>query len=117
MIFFKNDLHEEGTKLLLVKMGKTDVLQDVEYGTFAYIVGAIYKAKQVVKVIDGDGSINLDYLYEIIGVFSSCEQAMIRFALQCFNNSMDDIPLGEVMRSLDNENTKVIKQAIEIRYL
>lgn len=41
---------------------------------------------------------------------------MIRFALQCFNGSIDDIKLSEVMRPLDVENVKVIKQAIETRY-
>ncbi len=50
------------------------------------------------------------------GFFSTSEQGMIRFALQCFNGSIDDIKLSEVMRSLDDENTKMIKQAIDIRY-
>lgn len=34
---------------------------------------------------------------------------MIRFALQCFNGSIDDVKLSEVMRSLDEQNVKVIK--------
>lgn len=116
MIYFKSDFHEEQTKILLEKFKKEDVLQDIEYGSFSYIVGATYKAKQIAEAIDEDNTIDLDDLYEIIGVFSSSEQGMIRFALQCFNNSIDDIKLGDVMRPLDDENTKVIKQAIEIRY-
>lgn len=115
MVYFKNELHEEETNLLLERMGKESLLQDVEYGSFAYIVGAIYKAKQVSKAIDEEG-IDLDKLYEIIGVFSSSEIVMVRFAVQCFNGSIDEITLGEVMRPLDDENTKVIKQAIDIRY-
>lgn len=116
MIYYKSDLHEEDTKFLLGKFNKKDVMQDVEYGVFSYIVGAIYKAEQIAKAIDEDGNINLDDLYEIIEVFSASEKVMIRFALQCFNSSIDDIKFSEVMRALDNENTIVIKQAIEIRY-
>ncbi len=116
MIYFKDEVHEEQTALLLEKFKKESLLQDVEYGSFAYIVGATYKAKQVASAIDEEGNIDLDELYEIIGVFSSSERGMIRFALQCFNNSMDEITLGEVMRPLDDKNTKVIKQVIDIRY-
>lgn len=115
-MYFKSDYHEEQTNLLLEKFGKTDVLQDIEYGSFAYIVGATYKAEKIAETIDEDNTIDLDELYEIIGVFSSSEQGIIRFALQCFNSSIDDIKLSDVMRPLDDENTKVIKQAIEIRY-
>lgn len=114
-MYFKSDYHEEQTKMLLKKFRKSDVLQDIEYGSFAYIVGATYKAEKIAETIDEEG-IDLDKLYEIIGVFSSSEQGMIRFALQCFNSSIDDIKLSDVMRPLDDENTKVIKQAIEIRY-
>ena len=49
-----------------------------------------------------------------MGVFSSSEKNMIRFALQCFNSSIDDIKLADIMYSLDNENVKVIKQAIDL---
>lgn len=115
-MYFKSDYHEEQTKMLLEKFRKSDVLQDIEYGSFAYIVGATYKAEKIAETIDEDNTIDLDKLYEIIGVFSSSEQGMIRFALQCFNSSIDDIKLSDVMRPLDDENTKVIKQAIEIRY-
>lgn len=115
-IYFKSELHEEQTNLLLEKMGKASLLKDIEYGSFAYIVGATYKVNQIMQTVDENNSIDLDELYNIIGVFSSSEQGMIRFALQCFNSSIDDIKLGDVMRPLDDENTKVIKQAIDIRY-
>lgn len=32
-MYFKSDYHEEQTNLLLEKFGKTDVLQDIEYGS------------------------------------------------------------------------------------
>lgn len=115
-IYFKSNLHEELTKLLLEKMGKESLLQNIEYGSFAYVVGATYKVNQIIHTIDDDNNIDLDELYNIMGVFSTSEQGMIRFALQCFNTSIDDIKLSDVMRPLDDENTKVIKQAIDIRY-
>lgn len=116
MIYFKDKLHEEQTNILLEKMGEESVLQDIEYGSFAYIVGATYKAKDVIKAIDEHNNIDLGLLYDIFAVFSASERVMIRFALQCFNNSIDNIKLSEVMQPLDDKNTKVIKQAIDIRY-
>lgn len=116
MIFYKDDFHEEQTRQLLDKFKKVDVLQDIEYGSFSYMVGATYKANQVENVIDEEGHLDVDKLYEVIAVFSTSEQNMIRFGLQLFNSSIDDIALGEVMRPLDEGNTQVVKQGIEIRY-
>ncbi|AXI00546.1 hypothetical protein DV702_12935 [Sporosarcina sp. PTS2304] len=116
MTYFKSDWHEEETSFLLEKLGVQTLAQDTEYGSFAYVIGATCKAKQIARTIDEEGTIDVDEVHELMGVFSSSEQGMIRFALQCFNNSIDEIPLGEVMRPLDEENTKVIKQAIDLRY-
>lgn len=59
---------------------------------------------------------DLDILNEAMSVYSSSEISMIRFALQLFSSSLDDITIPEVMRSLDNENEIVIVQAILFRY-
>ena len=115
-MYYKDKVHEEQVKCLLNKLKLEKISQDIKYGTFAYIVGATYKAKYIMKIIDEDNNIDLDMLYDEIDVYSTSEQHMIRFALQCFNYSIDDIQLGETMRSLDALNTKVIKQAIDIRY-
>ncbi|GAB2560880.1 hypothetical protein [Gracilibacillus alcaliphilus] len=66
------------------------------------------------KAIDVEGSLDVGELYEIMGVFSSSDKNMIRFALQCFNSSIDDIKLADVMHGLDGQNIKVIKQAIDL---
>lgn len=115
-MYYKDEMHKEQTMEILKKFGQTTIHQDVEYGAFAYIIGATYKAEYIIQCIDEDGNIDLDDLFEIMGVFSTSEQGMIRFALQCFNGSIDDIKLSEVMRPLDDENMKMIKQAISIRY-
>lgn len=115
-IFYKSDFHEEQTNLILNKFGLTNLFQDVEYGVFAYIVGATYKAKDIVKAIDDEGTIDIDKLDSIIEFYSSSEKKMIEFALQLFNSRLSDIKLTHVMESLDDENTKVIKQAVLIRY-
>jgi hypothetical protein len=115
-VYYKDEVHEEKTMEILKKFEQTTIHQDVEYGAFAYIIGATYKAEYIIQCIDEDGNIDLDDLFEVMGFFSTSEQGMIRFALQCFNSSIDDIKLSEVMRPLDDENTKMIKQAIDIRY-
>lgn len=116
MIFYKSELHEEETNTLLEKFGLKDVSNDIEYGSFAYLVGATGKAFHIMKFIDDENHVDVDGLLEMIGVFSSSEKSMIKFALQCFNKSFSDIILADVMWSLDETNTKVVKQAIDIRY-
>lgn len=114
-IFYKDELHKEQTELLLNKFGISSIQEDLYYGTFSYIVGATYKTKHIAKAIY-DRQIDVDEIYETIKVYSSSEKYMIRFALQCFNGSIDEIKLSDVMHSLDDVNTKIVKQAINIRY-
>lgn len=116
MVYYKSEFHEEQTELLLEKFKIHTVTQDIEYGSFAYVVGATYKAKQIEKIIDEEGTIDITELYEIIGVYSNSERSMIRFAVQLYSSTLDDITLSEVMESLDDENSRVIKQAIELRF-
>ena len=115
-VYFKSDLHKEQTEKILEKFGQKSLSQNIEYGLFAYVVGATYKAENVLKTINDENFIDIDKLHEIINSFSTSERVMIRFSLQLFNSSIDDIKLSDVMYSLDSENVKVIKQAIELRY-
>ena len=116
-IYFKSTEHKESSQQFLELFGKEDFLGDVEYGTVAYIFGALsYKFNDLISVIDDDQSLDVGKLYELIDVYSSSERNMIRFAMQCFNSNIDDICLNDVLYSLDNENALVIKTAIEIRY-
>lgn len=115
-LYFKDDLHEAQTAELLEKFNLSTIKQDVERGALIYIVGAVYKGSYLIKCIDEYGDIDFDDFYDYIALFSTTEQEMLRFGIQCFNGSIDDIKLSEVMRSLDDRNTVVIKEAINIRY-
>lgn len=116
MVYYKSDYHEEQTQTILDKFKQETITQDIEYGSIAYVVGATYKAEYLIKTIDEYNTIDIEKLYEVMDVFSSSERSMIRFALQLFNSSIDDIKLSDVMHSLDEDNSKVIKQAIDLRY-
>lgn len=115
-MYFKNEKHKEDLELLLNKFGLSDVKNNVYYGSLAYIVSATGKANKIAKTFKSDGSINTREYLNIIKVFSSSEQALLKFALQCFNSSLSEITIADVFYSLDSKNTKVVKQAIEIRY-
>lgn len=115
-MFYKSDEHKKDTEKILQTFGISDIAKDIEYGSIAYVVAATYKTDDFITCIDDDNNIDLDKLFKSMEVWSYSEKSMIRFALQCFNGSIDDIKLSDVMRSLDDDNTKVIKQAIDIRY-
>lgn len=114
-IYFKSDHHKEQTALILEAFGKQNIEDDYFYGSLAYVVGATYKADYLLKVIGTDNIIDIEKMYEDIKELSHSERVMIRFGLQLFGG-IDDIELSKVMQPLDSENTRVIKQAIDIRY-
>ena len=116
MIYFKDEVHEQQTEMLWSKLKIRDLSKDIECGTMAYVMAATYKGKQLLQAIDDEGYIDIEKVYDLIEKYSSAEIDMIRFALQCYNGSIDDITLRDTMWSLDEENTKVIKQAIDLRY-
>lgn len=115
-MFYKSDEHKKDTEKILRTFGISDIAKDIEYGSIAYIVAATYKTDDFITCVDDDNNIDLDKLFKLMAVWSYSEKSMIKFGLQCFNSSIDDIKLSDVMRSLDDDNTRVIKQAIDIRY-
>lgn len=115
-MYFKDDVHKSQTEFLLQKFGLPDVYSNVEYGSFAYLVGAVYKAKDVVKCFDEFNSIDTERFNKVISVYSSSEKSMLNFALQCFNKSLSDITIADTFWSLDDVNTDILKKAIDIRY-
>jgi|SRR5699024_3734119 len=115
-MYFKDEEHKEGLEFLLSKFGLSDVESDVYYGSLAYLVSATGKERKIVKTFKRDGSVDSDKYMEIIQVYSSSEQALLKFALQCFNSRLSKITIADVFYSLDSQNSKVVKQAIEIRY-
>lgn len=115
-LYFKSDLHKEQTLKILNVFNKLSISSDLYYGCLAYVVGATYKADCLIKAIDEDKTVDLDRLYKNIEILSHSERVMIRFGLQLFNSHFDDIKLSDVMQSLDSDNIKVIKQAIDLFY-
>lgn len=115
-IYLKSELHADEIAKFLDKFKKKDIFKDVEYGTLAYIAGATYKTDDILQCFDDTNTIDLDMIHDKIEFYSATEKVMIRFALQCFNPALDEIPLNKVMRFLDDKNTSVIVQAIKIRY-
>lgn len=116
MIYFKSDLHKTHTYKTLKMFNENELENDVYVGSFAYLVGATFKADRIGKMIYDDGTIDLKGIYDEIKYYSTSEKAIIRFALQLFNSSIDDILIGDVMQSLDSKNIKAVKQAIDIRF-
>lgn len=115
-LIYKNEVHENQCNQILQKLGLLTVEQNKEIGSFAYIVSATYKGNQILPALYDNGSIDIEKYLDVIKPFSSSEKAMLKFAIQCFNGSFSDIAIPDVFRSLDTENTAIIKQAINIRY-
>lgn len=114
-LYFKDQQHEEDSNCFLKAFGKSDFTTDVEYGVLSYVLGAVNKKKGLMLAVDEEG-IDIEKLYGILDVYSSSERSMIRFGVQCFNASIDDIKLADVVSSLDNENLRVVKTALDLRY-
>ena len=114
-LYFKDRQHKEDSNCFLKVFGKSDFTTDVEYGVLSYVLGAVNKKTDLMLAVDEEG-IDIEKLYEILDVYSSSERSMVRFGVQCFNASIDDIKLADVVSSLDNENLRVVKTALDLRY-
>lgn len=114
-MYFKDDVHKENTYDLLSAFKRNTLEEDRDIGTFCYIASAVYKHEDIAPLV-GIGGINMEGIEEKLLFYSNSEQAMIRFAIQHISDHLDDITLPEVMRSLDEENKKVILTAIQFRY-
>lgn len=110
---FKDESHEADFWFLIEKVDRP--LSDREYGSLMYMIATSGKTDALLDLIDSDG-VDVEILQERMGVFSSSERAMIRFGLQLFNSSIDDIKLADVFWSLDEENVKSVKSVIDYRF-
>lgn len=115
LVYFKSDYHEETARELMKRFGFEKLEDDREYGTFCYVTTATYKYEDLKKVADPEG-LDLDKLQQIMLVYSSTEMSMIRFGLQLFNANIDDITIPDVMSGLDDENKRVVIEALKFRY-
>lgn len=115
-VFFKSDYHEEIANKLMKLCGFERLEDNKGFGSFCYVASATYKLNDLEEVVGEDG-IDLDTLEQKMLVYSPSEMSMIRFGLQLFNESIDDITIPEVFSSLDEENKKVVLEAIKFRFL
>ena len=113
-LLFKDKDHENDFFYLMIETFKRP-FDDREYGSLSYLVAATGKTGDVINIYDHEG-LDIDILRDRMGVYSSSEIAMIRFGLQLFNSNIDDIKLNDVFWSLDDENTAVVKAAIDYRF-
>jgi len=111
-MYYKNDEHRDLFLTLKQKAGQGD---DCEYISALYVLAAL--GKQVATYVQSDDIDFKDLLTDIVQVGSSSERALARLAASLFNTSTWPISIGYVFRYLDEENTKVALQALEIRYL
>lgn len=109
---FKNDNHKSDYHALLETL---QTKGDKEYAVLAYLLTATGKLKALKDCFDAY-HVDIDSLYEKMKVFSPTEKAMIRFGVQCYNDNLDSITLGETLRGLDEHNEKVVLHAINVRY-
>lgn len=114
-MYFKDDYHKKTALELMNLFGFDNLEEDKELGSFCYVASATYKFEDLQSVISPEG-LDLDTLEQMILVYSPSEMSMIRFALQLFNQNIDDITIPEVFSSLDEENKKVVLDAIKFKF-
>lgn len=110
-MYFKNDEHKELFMSLKEKAGQGN---DCEYTAAIYVLSAM--GKSVEKHVQ-PGAIKFLDLFKDAEVWSSSERSLLRLAATLFNASTWPVTIEDVFYSLDEENTRVALQALEIRYL
>lgn len=110
-MYFKNDVHKNR---FLVLKAKAEQGNDCEYSSALYVLAAL--GKPVEKHIQ-PGAIKFPQLKKASRAWSSSEKALIKLAATLFNYSSWPAKIGDIFYHLDEENTKVALQALEIRYL
>src|SRR5699024_9581414 len=114
-IYFKSIDHKQDFQFLMQLLGLQTIDDNIEYGVFAYVIAGIGKTDKLAPFIEKNNIEFLD-IYEQMKVFSESEKNIIHFAEQCFNGN-NIVPLIDVMQPLDKQNSDMINQTIDIRYL
>lgn len=115
MLYFKLDGHVTEMQELLKAFGIRSLYQSKEHTVLCYYISAVFKGKYLIDDISEDG-LNMEGIEEKLLSYSPSESGLIRFGLQLFNPTMDDITIPEVFFSLDEENSKVLISGLAFRY-
>ena len=110
-MYFKSDDHKKLFLALKQKAGQGD---DCEYTAALYVLSTL--GKPILKYIQPDG-IEFSSLFNDSIAWSSSERALIKLAAALFNAARSPAYIDEVFYSLDEENTRVALQGLELRYL
>lgn len=120
---FKSEYQEELFYQYIAKLNSTDRY----YKTFAYVASAIGKKSLITAL--SDHRIDREKLLDLAGAWSSSERKMLEFAYQCFTGSnlfeeeedgvtIPSYPtIDNIFSSLDNENARIVIQALAMRYI
>lgn len=110
-MYFKDDKHKELFLALKQKAGQGN---DCEYTAALYVLSAL--GKPIEKYVQ-PGAIEFKKLKQVSRAWSSSERALIKLAATLFNAARSPAYIDEVFYSLDEENTRVALQGLELRYL
>ena len=110
-MYFKNDAHQKQALTMKNKAGQGD---DCEYTAALYVLAAL--GKPIEKYVQ-PGAIEFKKLIQASKAWSTSEKALIKLAATLFNSSVWSVKVSDVFRHLDEENTRVALQGLEIRYL
>ena len=109
---FKNDDHEQKYHALIAKskMGNSK-----EYSVALYLLAAL-DYKDVSKYV-APYEIDFPALLRATRPWSTGEKGLVKLASVLFNDSTFKANVGDVFRSLDEESTLVVLEALRMRYL
>lgn len=110
-MYFRDDRHRD---IFLALRQKAGVGKDCEYDSALYVLAAL--GKPIEKYVQ-PGAIEFKKLKQVSRAWSSSEKALIKLAATLFNSSVWSVKVSDVFRHLDEENTRVALQGLEIRYL
>ncbi len=110
-MYFIDDVHKNR---FMVLKAKADQGNDCEYSSALYVLAAL--GKPIEKYVQ-PGAIEFKKLKQVSRAWSSSEKALIKLAATLFNSSVWSVKVSDVFRHLDEENTRVALQGLEIRYL
>lgn len=115
-MYFKDDYHKQLANKLMKAFGYGSLQDDKCCGSFSYLAAATYKEDVLLESISSNRLLNYKVLMTSMTVFSSSEQAMLRFSAQLYNSSIDSITLEDTLRHLDEGNKRVLSDALRFRY-
>lgn len=109
---FKGNDHQQKYQTL---MAKTKGGNSTEYSAALYLLSAL-DHKDITGYV-APYEINFPALLRQSRPWSTGEKSLVKLASAVFNDTSFKANIGDVFRSLDEENTRVALEALRIRYM